>query len=253
VVGVTSFPPDFGTGGLGTGAVFDFAGFGARCAQGTAPGRCAIDETYSGAGVILVDTASSAAGRSALNRLVATYEGDVSLPMAPANLVNFGQALNFPVLLGSVLIIFGVATLLYVLVLSVSRRRQEIRLLKSLLPPSLGCLYGALAGHHRGPDRARRRRTSRVGDRPTGVAGLRQLPRRGAGADRDVLGDRCHRSRNSGRGQPVGRGSGHRGRSEPTGDTPPVRMTVRRSHYLCTAGALNATYASQDRVALLHG
>jgi hypothetical protein len=25
-IGVTSFPPDFGTGGLGTGAVFDFAG-----------------------------------------------------------------------------------------------------------------------------------------------------------------------------------------------------------------------------------
>ena len=46
VVGVTSFPPDFGTGGLGTGAVFDFAGFGARCSPGTKSGRCAIDQTY---------------------------------------------------------------------------------------------------------------------------------------------------------------------------------------------------------------
>ena len=34
VVGVTSFPPDFGTGGLGTGAVFDFAGFGAAMSAG---------------------------------------------------------------------------------------------------------------------------------------------------------------------------------------------------------------------------
>ncbi len=132
VVGVTSFPPDFGTGGLGTGAVFDFAGFGVRCAPGTEPSRCAIDETYSGAGVILVQTTSSVAGRATLNKLVAKYQGDVGLPTAPTNLVNFGQAVNFPVILGSVLILFGVATLLHVLVVSVTRRRQEVGLLKSL-------------------------------------------------------------------------------------------------------------------------
>jgi hypothetical protein len=132
VVGVTSFPPDLGTGGLGTGAVFDFAGFGAKCAPGTEPSRCAIDETYSGAGVVLVQTASSLAGRSALNRLVATYAGDVSLPIAPTNLVNFGQAVNFPVILEFILIVFGVATLLHVLVVSVTRRRHEVGLLKSL-------------------------------------------------------------------------------------------------------------------------
>jgi hypothetical protein len=95
------FPPDLGTGGLGSGAVFNFAGFGARCAPGTEPRRCTILETYSGAGVILVHTVPSVAGRLALNRLVATYEGDVSLPMAPTNLVNFGQDVNFPVILGS--------------------------------------------------------------------------------------------------------------------------------------------------------
>ena len=82
--------------------------------------------------MILVQTAPSVAGRSALNRLVAAYEGDVSLPMAPTNLVNFGQDVNFPVILGSVLIVFGVAALLHVLVVSVTRRRQEVGLLKSL-------------------------------------------------------------------------------------------------------------------------
>jgi FtsX-like permease family len=132
VVGVTSFPPDFGTGGLGTGAVFDFAGFGARCPPGTEPSRCAIDETYRGAGVILVQTASGVAGRSTLDKLVTKYQGDVGLPTAPTNLVNFGQAVNFPAILGSVLIVFGVATLLHVLVVSVTRRRQEVGLLKSL-------------------------------------------------------------------------------------------------------------------------
>jgi len=132
VVGVTSFPPDFGTGGLGTGAVFDFAGFGARCAPGTKPSHCAIDETYSGAGAIVVQTVSSVAGRSTLNRLIATYEGDVSLPVAPTDLVNFGEAVNFPAILGSILIAFGVATLLHVLVVSITRRRREVGLLKSL-------------------------------------------------------------------------------------------------------------------------
>jgi ABC-type antimicrobial peptide transport system permease subunit len=39
---------------------------------------------------------------------------------------------NFPVILGSVLIVFGVATLLHVLVVSITRRRQEIGLLKAL-------------------------------------------------------------------------------------------------------------------------
>ncbi len=56
----------------------------------------------------------------------------MSLPVAPTNLVNFGQSVNFPVILGSVLIVFGVATLLHVLVVSITRRRQEIGILKSL-------------------------------------------------------------------------------------------------------------------------
>lgn len=132
VVGTTAFPPDFGAGALGTGAVFDFAGLGARCATAAEPSRCAIDETYTDAGVVLVHTAPSVAGRSALKRLVASYEDDASLPLPPTNLVNFGQTVNFPLILGSVLIVFGVATLLHVLVVSVTRRRQELGLLKSL-------------------------------------------------------------------------------------------------------------------------
>ncbi len=132
VVGVTSFPPDFGTGGLGTGAIFDFAGLGGRCAPGTGPRQCAVAVAYRSGGVILVHATPDPAGRSALNRLVAIYHSDVSFPSAPTNLVNFGQAVNFPLILGSVLIVFGVATLLHVLVVSVTRRRREVGLLKSL-------------------------------------------------------------------------------------------------------------------------
>jgi ABC-type antimicrobial peptide transport system permease subunit len=47
-------------------------------------------------------------------------------------LVNFGEAVNFPLILGFVLAVFGVATLLHLLVVSVVRRRREMGLLKAL-------------------------------------------------------------------------------------------------------------------------
>jgi ABC-type lipoprotein release transport system permease subunit len=52
--------------------------------------------------------------------------------VTPANLVNFGEAVNFPLILGLVLIVFGVATLVHALVVSVTRRRRETGLLKTL-------------------------------------------------------------------------------------------------------------------------
>ncbi len=132
VVGVTSFPPDFGTGGLGTGAVFDFAGLGAPCPPASTPQRCAVDQMYRAGGGVLVRAEPGAGGRSALDRLVRAYGDQVTYPAPPTDLVNFGQAVNFPLILGSVLIVFGVATLLHVLVVSVTRRRREVGLLKSL-------------------------------------------------------------------------------------------------------------------------
>ena len=52
--------------------------------------------------------------------------------MTPSNLVNFGEAVNFPLIVGFVLALFGVATLLHVLVVSVARRRREVGLLKAI-------------------------------------------------------------------------------------------------------------------------
>ena len=52
--------------------------------------------------------------------------------MTPTNLVNFGEAVNFPLILGIVLVLFGAATLVHVLVVSVARRRRELGLLKAL-------------------------------------------------------------------------------------------------------------------------
>ncbi len=56
----------------------------------------------------------------------------MSFPAAPTNLVNFGEAVNFPLIFGAVLILFGAATLLHVLVVSVTRRRREVGLLRAL-------------------------------------------------------------------------------------------------------------------------
>ena len=50
----------------------------------------------------------------------------------PTNLVNFGQAVNFPALLGITLAVFGAATLAHLLSSSASRRRREFALLKVL-------------------------------------------------------------------------------------------------------------------------
>jgi ABC-type lipoprotein release transport system permease subunit len=67
-----------------------------------------------------------------VDHLTRAYPDSVNVPQTPTDLVNFGEAVNFPLILGLVLIIFGVATLLHVLVLSVTRRRREMGLLKIL-------------------------------------------------------------------------------------------------------------------------
>jgi len=50
----------------------------------------------------------------------------------PVNLVNFGQAVDFPLLLGATLALFGAATLAHLLFVSVARRRRQVALLKVL-------------------------------------------------------------------------------------------------------------------------
>jgi predicted lysophospholipase L1 biosynthesis ABC-type transport system permease subunit len=50
----------------------------------------------------------------------------------PTNLLNFGEAVNFPLIFGLAVALFGVATLLHFLVVSVARRRREVGILKSI-------------------------------------------------------------------------------------------------------------------------
>ena len=68
-------------------------------------------------------------GRADIARYVAQ---GANRPTIPTSLVNFGEAVNFPLILGCVLALFGVATLIHLLVVSVVRRRREMGLLKAL-------------------------------------------------------------------------------------------------------------------------
>jgi hypothetical protein len=133
VVGTAVFPPDFTGTGLGTGAIFTLDGLsGARCAAGLTGQACAEATVSKAQGAFLVRTSPGPVGRVGLARLIRTYPSDVDYPSSPTDLVNFGQAVNFPFLFGLVLIIFGAATLLHLLVVSVVRRRREAGLLKAI-------------------------------------------------------------------------------------------------------------------------
>jgi ABC-type antimicrobial peptide transport system permease subunit len=52
------------------------------------------------------------------------------VPVKPIELVNFGESVNFPLLFGAMLSLFGAATLVHLLLVSVTRRRKETGLLK---------------------------------------------------------------------------------------------------------------------------
>jgi ABC-type antimicrobial peptide transport system permease subunit len=79
-----------------------------------------------------IAVANDAAGHATAARLERRYSRNVSVRLVPVDLVNFGQAVNFPALLGVTLALFGAATLAHLLFVSVVRRRREIALLKVL-------------------------------------------------------------------------------------------------------------------------
>jgi ABC-type antimicrobial peptide transport system permease subunit len=67
-----------------------------------------------------------------MDHYLVAYPSITSKPLTPTSLVNFGEAVNFPLIFGAMLAIFGAATLAHLLVVSVSRRRREVGLLKVL-------------------------------------------------------------------------------------------------------------------------
>jgi ABC-type lipoprotein release transport system permease subunit len=133
VVGLVAFPGDLSTGGLGTGVALTTGGYlAAACPPGPGQAACRRSVVRSEQSAVLVRAAPGARGAGTLTRLGRQYQGDTYRPQVPAALVNFGESANFPLMLGAVLVLCGVAALAYLLIASVARRRQESALLKAL-------------------------------------------------------------------------------------------------------------------------
>jgi FtsX-like permease family len=133
VVGQASFPSDFGTGGLGMGAALTLSAYlGAQCPAEPVRPACLSQAGQGLEYALLAHAVPGAAGRAALARHVRRYPGLASRPTVPTALVNFGVSVNFPVLIGALLALFGVATMVHLLLVSVGRRRREAGLLKVL-------------------------------------------------------------------------------------------------------------------------
>ncbi len=134
VVSQVSFPVIGGAVSLGSGAALTTAGYvDTVCPRGPARAACidAALATTNGGG-ILVRFVSGPHGTAAINRYLDVYRTTAALSITPTSLINFGEAVNFPLIFGAMLAVVGAATLAHLLVVSVSRRRREIGLLKVL-------------------------------------------------------------------------------------------------------------------------
>ncbi len=133
VVGTVALPTGVGDGevGLGTGAALTLGGYEhAVCPHGTANEKCA--GSILGNSAVLASATHGGSGHLAIERVISADQNYDGTPITPTALVNFGEAVDFPLILGVVLAIFGAATLTHLLVVSVGRRRREMGLLKAL-------------------------------------------------------------------------------------------------------------------------
>jgi hypothetical protein len=133
VVAQIAFPVISGAVELGHGILFTTAGYNrAACPPGPGYARCQQALQDTGNGGILASVVPGVRGQAAIAHYLDANQTVATLPVAPSSLINFGEAVNFPLIFGSMLALFGAATLAHLLVVSVSRRRREIGLLKVL-------------------------------------------------------------------------------------------------------------------------
>ena len=134
VVSQVSFPVLGGAVSLGTGAVITTPGYeNTLCPSGSGRAACLNHalETSNGGGM-LVRVVPGPQGKAAVSHYLDAYRSTTALSITPTSLVNFGEAVNFPLIFGAMLAVVGAATLAHLLVVSVARRRREIGLLKVL-------------------------------------------------------------------------------------------------------------------------
>jgi hypothetical protein len=133
VVSRITFPIVGEIGGLGSGALFTLGAYeSAACPPGPTRTRCIAAVLANSNSGYLASVNPGPAQQATITHFLDEYQSGVTLGITPTSLVNFGEAVNFPLIFGLALAGFGIATLLHLLVSSVSRRRREIGLLKAL-------------------------------------------------------------------------------------------------------------------------
>jgi ABC-type lipoprotein release transport system permease subunit len=133
VVSQISLPVLSGFVGLGTGLVLTIRGYEALvCPQGPGQVACrkAVGDNFNGG--VLVSVVSGRRGQAAIDRYAKSYPSTTQFPVVPTSLVNFGEAVDFPLIFGGIVALSGAATLTHLLLVSVVRRRREIGLMKVL-------------------------------------------------------------------------------------------------------------------------
>ena len=134
VVAEVSFPAvGGGIVSLGHGAALTIAGYQALvCPPGPHQASCRREVAGTNQGGLLVRVVTGSRGQAAINHYLDAYRSLATLAIIPTSLINFGEAVNFPLIFGVMLAAFGAATLAHLLVVSVARRRREASLLKVL-------------------------------------------------------------------------------------------------------------------------
>ena len=133
VVSQDSFPELGGFVSLGSGALVTTSGLlHALCPPGPHQALCRQQVSQHGSNGIRVSFVPGPQGEAAVRHYLDAFPSIATVPVTPTSLVNFGQAVNFPLIFGAMLAVFGAATLTHLLVVSVARRRREVGLLKVL-------------------------------------------------------------------------------------------------------------------------
>jgi ABC-type lipoprotein release transport system permease subunit len=127
VVGTAAFPVFGNAGGLGTGANMSLFSYDrlAGCTKNDTSTICILDGA-------VVNLRPGPGRASTMAKLESAYGNGASVPVVPSALVNFGQSSDLPLVFGLAVALFGAATLLHFLLVSVTRRRRDTGVLKTL-------------------------------------------------------------------------------------------------------------------------
>ena len=98
---------------------------GAQCPPGRKQAACQRSARQGMPTVVLVRAAPGAAGPRGAGPVHPPVPRPHHRPAKPTALVNFGESVNFPLLFGVALSLFGAATMMHLLLVSVARRRSR--------------------------------------------------------------------------------------------------------------------------------